>query len=110
MPARFQLKKARNGKVFFNLLASNGEIILTSQMYASRASARKGIASVQTNAALDDRFEARADKSGKSFFVLKAGNRQVIGTGEAYASAAALKNGMKSVSSNAPKATIEDLC
>ena len=52
MPSKFQIKKAKNGKQFFNLLASNGEVILTSQMYASKATAKKGIASVQSNADL----------------------------------------------------------
>ncbi|HAH43803.1 MAG TPA: hypothetical protein DCM07_02910, partial [Planctomycetaceae bacterium] len=37
MPARFQIQQARNGKYYFHLLANNGEIILASQMYASRA-------------------------------------------------------------------------
>ena len=109
MPAKFQLKKAKNGKVYFNLLATNGEIILTSQMYASKRSAKNGIASVQTNAASADRFEAKTNKGGKHYFVLKAANHQVIGNGEAYSSPAAMKKGIKSVSTNAPKAKIEDL-
>jgi uncharacterized protein YegP (UPF0339 family) len=107
MPAKFQIKQAKNGKYFFNLLAANGEVILTSQMYASRATARKGIASVQSNASDTDQFEALKNKSGKHYFVLKAKNRQVIGTGEAYAGSTAMKNGIKSVSKNAPQAETE---
>lgn len=45
----YELKKAKNGQYHFNLKASNGEIILASEMYASKASAENGIASVQTN-------------------------------------------------------------
>lgn len=109
MPAKFQLKKAKNGKIYFNLLATNGEIILTSQMYASKATAKKGIASVQTNAADTDMFEKKVNKGGKHYFVLKAKNHQVIGNGEAYSGKAAMTNGIKSVSKNAPKASIEDI-
>lgn len=40
----YELKKAKNGQYHFNLKASNGEIILASEMYASKASAENGIA------------------------------------------------------------------
>ncbi len=109
MAAKFQLKKAKNGKIYFNLLATNGEIILTSQMYASKATAKKGIASVQTNAVNADQFDRRVNKSGKHYFVLKAKNHQVIGNSEAYSGKAAMNNGIKSVGKNAPKAKTEDL-
>ena len=109
MPAKFQIKKARNGKFYFNYLAANGEIVLTSQMYASKVTAKKGIASVQNNAAEIDQFEGNTNKKGEHYFVLKAKNQQVIGTSEGYAGKTGMKNGMKSVSKNAPKAGVEDI-
>ena len=109
MQAKFQIKKAKNGKFYFNLLAANGEVVLTSQMYASKATAKKGIASVQTNASDTGQFEEMKNKAGKHYFVLKAKNRQVIGTGEAYAGTTGMKKGIKSVSKNAPSAAIEDI-
>ena len=48
---KFVLSEAKNGYKF-NLVASNGEIIATSQVYKSAASAKKGIASVVTNSQL----------------------------------------------------------
>ncbi|HBL45812.1 YegP family protein [Gimesia sp.] len=109
MPARFQIQQARNGKYYFHLLANNGEIILASQMYASRASAKKGILSVQTNAADPSRYEQLVNKAGQHYFVLKAKNSQVIGTSEGYAATTGMKNGIKSVSQNAPKAITENI-
>lgn len=109
MPAKFQIRKAKNGKFFFNYLAANGEIVLTSQMYASKVTAKRGIASVQTNAADLDQFETHTNKKGEHYFVLKARNQQVIGTSEGYAGTSGLKSGMKSVAKNAPKAGIEDI-
>ncbi|MGB5850319.1 MAG: YegP family protein [Ignavibacteriaceae bacterium] len=47
---RFALNQAKNGKHYFNLIAVNKEVIGSSQMYASRATARKGIASIMRNA------------------------------------------------------------
>ncbi|WKN30274.1 YegP family protein [Porifericola rhodea] len=47
---RFEKKTSSNGKHYFNLKASNGQVIGSSQMYASEGSCDKGIDSVQTNA------------------------------------------------------------
>jgi uncharacterized protein YegP (UPF0339 family) len=46
----FERKQSSNGKFFFNLLATNKQIIGTSQMYASKDGMEKGIASVKNNA------------------------------------------------------------
>ena len=46
---RYEKLTAKNGKEYFNLKASNGQIIGTSQMYATAATRDKGIASVQRN-------------------------------------------------------------
>lgn len=57
----FELKKAENGKFHFNLKAGNGQIVATSQMYASKESALNGIESVRKNAPdakLEDLSEA----------------------------------------------------
>jgi uncharacterized protein len=48
--AKFVLKKGSTGKFRFNLLATNGQVIATSEAYESKASALKGIESVKRNA------------------------------------------------------------
>ena len=50
MAAKFVVKKGSTGKFRFNLVASNGEVIATSEAYSSKASAMKGIESVRKNA------------------------------------------------------------
>jgi uncharacterized protein len=47
--ARYEKKTATNGKEYFNLKATNGQVIGTSQMYASAASRDAGIESVKVN-------------------------------------------------------------
>ena len=79
MPGKFEIKTAKNGKVHFNLKASNGQIILTSEKYESRSAAMKGIESVRKNAGNEKRFERKDAKDGSSYFVLKAANGEVIG-------------------------------
>lgn len=51
MAGKFELKKTAQGQFHFNLKAGNGEIIATSEMYESKASAENGIESVKKNAA-----------------------------------------------------------
>ena len=46
---RYERKTASNEKPFFNLKAANGQVIGSSQMYASEATRESGIESVKTN-------------------------------------------------------------
>lgn len=106
MPAKFEVKKAKDGQTFFNLKATNGQIILTSEMYKAKESALNGVDSVKKNAPLAERYERLASKNGKFYFSLKAANSQVIGISEMYESESARDNGIESVRKNAPAATI----
>ena len=109
MAGKFQLKKAVNGDFHFNLLASNGQIILQSEMYKAKPSALNGIESVKKNAADASRFELKTATGGKPYFVLKASNGQVVGQSQMYSGEAAASSGIDSVKSNAPDASVEDL-
>ncbi|AJJ64629.1 YegP family protein [Yersinia aldovae] len=105
----YEIKKAKNGQYHFNLKASNGEIILSSEMYASKASAENGISSVQSNSPLESQFELKRNVKNEPYFVLKAKNHQIIGVSESYSSESAAKNGIASVMKNGPTTTIKDL-
>jgi uncharacterized protein len=50
VPGKFVLKKGLTGKFHFNLHASNGQVIATSEAYNSREAALNGIESVKKNA------------------------------------------------------------
>ena len=105
----YEIKKAKNGQYHFNLKASNGEIILSSEMYASKASAENGISSVQSNSPLESQYELKRNVKNEPYFVLKAKNHQIIGISESYSSDAAAKNGIASVTKNGPTTTLKDL-
>lgn len=103
---KFVKKTAKNGQFYFNLKAGNGEIILSSEMYTTKAARDNGIDSVKKNAPLDERFEKKQASNGKYHFNLKASNGQVIGISEMYASVSGRDNGIESVKKNAPNATV----
>lgn len=48
--SKFERKTSSNGKPYFNLKATNGQVIGTSEMYESEASRENGIESVKKNA------------------------------------------------------------
>lgn len=48
--SKFDRKKSSNGKHYFNLKASNGQVIGTSEMYESTSGMENGITSVRNNA------------------------------------------------------------
>ena len=47
---RFERKQSKNAKHYFNLKATNGQIIGTSELYEASSGMENGIASVKTNA------------------------------------------------------------
>jgi hypothetical protein len=106
MAGKFELKTAKNGKFFFNLKASNGQIILSSEMYETKSAAENGIESVKKNSADEGRYERKKSNKGEDYFILKASNGQQIGKSEMYSSEAGMENGIKSVQSNGPGATV----
>lgn len=108
MPGKFEINTGKTGKVRFNLKATNGQIILTSEAYDSRKGAEGGIASVRKNAGNDGRFERKTAKDGSAYFVLKAANGEPIGKSEMYKTKASMENGIASVGKNAPDATVVD--
>lgn len=108
MAGKFEIKMGKTGKFRFNLKASNGQIILTSEAYDTRSSATKGITSVKKNAQNDKRFERKTAKDGSSYFVLKAANGEPIGKSEMYKTTKAMENGIASVGKNAPDAPVVD--
>jgi uncharacterized protein YegP (UPF0339 family) len=109
MAAKFDLKKASDGQFVFHLKAANGEIILASEHYKGKSGAENGIESVKKNAPLDERYDRLESKGGKPYFVLKAGNHEIIGTSEMYSSTSARDKGIESVKTNAPGAAVNDM-
>ncbi|MFT3664978.1 YegP family protein [Piscinibacter sp.] len=107
MAGWYEIKSNDKGQYSFVLKAGNGEVILASEQYESKASADNGIASVQKNSPLAERYESKEASDGRQYFVLKAANHQVIGTSQMYQSAASRDKGIESVKTNGPTTTVK---
>lgn len=118
--SKFVMKTVSSG-VKFDLKATNGQVIASSEIYAAKAACRKGVESVRKNAPianLEDqtlegwevkshpKFEMYVDKAGEYRFRLKATNGKVIAVSEGYVTKAACENGIESVKANAPEAGV----
>ena len=118
--SKFIIRNVASG-IKFDLKASNGETILTSEVYTTEAACRNGIESVMTNAPAANvenqtvegyetmthpKFEMYEDKAGEFRFRLKARNGQVIAVSEGYTAKAGCLNGIESVKKNAGYAEI----
>ncbi|QLE02940.1 YegP family protein [Galbibacter sp. BG1] len=93
---------------YFNLLAQNGQVILTSELYKNKSNCLNGIESVKNNALNSSRYERKTASNGKFYFNLKSSNGQIIGSSQMYSSEAGMENGINSVKNNAPEGAIED--
>ncbi len=108
MAGKFEVYKDKAGQHRFRLKAGNGQNILGSEGYKSKASCANGIKSVRNNCGDDNCFERRETKGGKHYFVLKARNHQVIGQSQMYDSASSMESGIASVKKNGSTRTIEE--
>ena len=108
--AKFEVYQSGKKKEFrFRLKADNGQTVLSSEGYSSRAACLNGIASVRKNAK-DPKRVAKTKTPGKMFrFAVTAANNEVIGISQNYKSENGLDNGIDSVKKNAVKAEIKDV-
>ena len=121
---KFVTKTVKTG-VKFVLKATNGQVILDSEVYSGEAACLNGIDSVRRccGGGIEDqtvenfevlthpKFEVYLDKAGEYRFRLKAKNGQIIGVSEGYKALDSCLNGIESVKANAPEAELvrEDL-
>jgi uncharacterized protein YegP (UPF0339 family) len=104
----YVITKRADSDFQFNLKAANGLVILTSEGYTTKDNCKNGIASVRTNATDDNRYDRRTASDERFYFNLKAPNGQVIGTSQMYRDKGSMEDGIASVKTNAPEATVSD--
>ena len=117
---KFVIRNVASG-IKFDLKATNGQVIASSEIYESKAACLKGVESVRNcapGANVEDqttelfaveqhpKFEMYQDKAGQYRFRLKARNGQIIATSEGYMTKVNCENGIQSVKKNAEDAEV----
>lgn len=118
----FRIRKVNTGYKF-DLFAPNGEEILTSEVYSSRAACEKGILSVRKNAPAapvedetevsapvqpNPKFQLYEDRSGRFRFRLRSRNGKTIAVSDAYVTKSGCRDGIDSVKEYAAEAAVEE--
>ena len=120
--SKFVIRTVSSG-VKFDLKAANGQVVLSSEVYAGVAACRRGVESIIKNAPrakVEDqtepgwetqnhpKFQLYTDKTGAFRFRLRARNGEIIGSSEGYTSKASCLSGIESVRKNAAEALINE--
>ena len=117
---KFKILNAVNDQFRIQFLY-NSEVMVWSENYTSKASAKNCVQSLKKNApsaSIVDltkeetgsgyRFEIVESKDGEHFVRFKASNGETMVRSETYASKASAKNCIESVKKNGPDAPVED--
>lgn len=118
---KYVVKPSSAGGFRFNLYATNGQVIATSDMYNDMVSCLQAIETIRkvaVVAGLEDqtrsdspaelpKFEIYRDKAGEFRFRLRGENGKILLVGEGYKAKASCQKGISSIRKNAPVATLE---
>lgn len=84
-PGKVDLYQSTDSQWRFRVVAGNGRILLSSEAYVSKQGAENGVASVLENGVDPAQYQLNQTETGKYNLRLRAGNYEVIGFTQAYA-------------------------
>ena len=96
-----------HGEYLSKLLASNGEIMLSSEIYTTEEGARGGIATI-IRGVDNGKFVVYQDKNGNYYYKLKTANNRLLCVGEIYKSKDRCLKAVESVKRIAKESTVVD--
>ncbi len=108
--SKFEVYRSGKKEEFrFRLKADNGQNILSSEGYKTKAGCLNGITSVKKNSKDSNRFVKTTTPGNMFRFSLTAANNEIIGVSQNYKSESGRDNGIDSVMKNAEKADIVEV-
>jgi uncharacterized protein YegP (UPF0339 family) len=108
LPEQYEMLEAVNGQTYFNLLAANGEIIGTSELYSTKSNAERAVntslslvaEATKAAAPKNATFQVFKGLDSKYYFHLRAGNGEIVLQSQSYTKNATATSGIDSVLSN----------
>lgn len=104
--ARADIEAGATGAYHFNIIASNGQTVLSSESYTTQAAAWNGAFAVQDAAKTGVGFAIKTAADGRFYFTLSAENGQTVGVSQMYTTADAADAGEKAVSTTLAKLSL----
>lgn len=104
---RVDVLVGETGKFRFNVIATNGQIVLSSEQYESEAAAFNGAMAVQAVSQDAGAYTVKANASGSGFFfTVSANNGQIIGVSQQYTTKASAESAVASLKKLMPAITV----
>ena len=94
---KWVIKEKGEGEFVAYLYANNKELMLTSETYSTPDGAKKGIGTIQKNAAISENFTYYRDKKSNYYFKLKTSQNRFLCVGETYPNKSACLKSIESV-------------
>jgi len=108
--SNYKILESADGHWYWNLVAKNGEVIGTSEMYATQSNAQRAADTVrgllaeqlatQNAVTSDARFEVFKGQDGKYYFHVRAANGEIVLQSQGYTSEGSAFDGTDSVRAN----------
>jgi uncharacterized protein len=95
--ARVEIFVGQDGQFYFRVIAGNGEKLLRSEGYTTRAAAEKGILGAKQTGLASQSYKLAKSVNGQWFFNLVAKNGKTIGTSETYVSKSHAERGLQTL-------------
>ena len=92
----------------FRLKASNGRVLLVSEIHRDRRACLDAIASAIEHGSNPSNFVKMVARNGKCRYLLKSSNNQVIGRSQVFSSVHWLQSGIATVVRNVRTTSIDD--
>jgi|GEM_PF-337133 len=106
--AEFTIQKFANGLYYFRLRENNGQLLVASEGYSSKAACLNGVNAVKSNGTADNRYERKTSANGKYYFNIKGTKGQILGTSDMYEVVTARDNAINAVQSVVAEAIVND--
>lgn len=106
--AKFTIFTGVNGQYYFRFIASNGEQILASEGYTTKANCKNGIEAVRTLAPYDSSYRKSDDYRNYRFNMVARNGEIVAKSSEGYTTAQSRDHAIAVVKRDAPGAPIID--
>ena len=104
---RWTIETKGEGEYMSKLSASNGEVMLSSEIYSSEDGARSGIATI-IRCVSSGQFVIYRDKNGNYYYKLKTANNRLLCVGEIYKAKDQCERAVETVKRIAADAVISD--
>ena len=105
---KWAVVKKRDNEFVAQLMASNGEVMLNSEVYSSFEGAKNGIATIKKGV-LEGKFVVYNDKDGDNYFKLKSSGNKLLCAGEIYKTKEGCLSAIESVKRIANDSPISDV-